>query len=100
MEILKDILSESNDYYINAKKQIQKRLKILPIGSIKRRKISGKEYYYLQYRSGKKVIQKYLGRKKPEAIIDKINERKSLKKELKKVNESLKVIKRSRGRKR
>ena len=100
MEILKNILFESNEYYINAKKKIQKRLQILPKGSIKRRTISGKVYYYLQYRSGKKIIQKYIGRKKPDTIIDKINERKSLKKELKKVNESLKVIERSQGRKR
>lgn len=99
MEILRNILSESNDYYINAKKKIEKELKILPKGSIKRRKISGKVYYYRQYRLGNKVIQKYLGRRKPEEIIKKINERKSLKAELKKVNESLKVIKRSQGRK-
>ena len=99
MEILKNILSESNGYYLNAKKTIEKQLKVLPKGSIKRRKISGKVYYYLQYRSGTRVIQKYLGRKRPDELINKINERKSLKLELKKVRESLKVIKRSQGRK-
>lgn len=99
MEILKNILSESNDYYVRAKKKVEKRLISLPKGSIKKRKISGKVYYYLQFRSGKRVIQKYLGRKKPEEMIKKIAERKSFESELKKVNESLKMIRRSQGRK-
>lgn len=99
MEILKNILSESNEYYLNAKKKIEKKLHVLPKGSIKKRDISGKVYYYLQFRSGKKIIQKYLGRKKPEEITKQLLERKSLKLELKKVDESLKIIKRSQGRK-
>lgn len=99
MQILRNILSESKDYYLNAKKKIEKLLNLLPKGSIKKRKISGKLYYYLQYRSGKKIIQKYIGRDKPEEIIKKLRERKSLQSELKKVHESLKIIKRSQGRK-
>jgi len=100
MKVLQGILSESKKYYLDVKKKIEKRLLNLPVGSIKEREISGKRYYYLQFRKDKKVIQKYLGKNKPEAIIRQIRERNVLKRELKKVNEALKIVKRSEGKKR
>jgi hypothetical protein len=98
--MLKAILSESKEYYLNVKKKIIKKLHSLPKGSVKEREISGKKYYYLQYRSGNKVIHKYLGKSKPELIIKQIKQRNNLKEELKKVNEALKTIRRSEGKKR
>lgn len=100
MKVLQGILSESKEYYLDVKKKIEKRLLNLPVGSIKEREISGKRYYYFQFRKDKKVIQKYLGKKKPEAIIRQIRERNVFKGELKKVNEALKIVKRSEGKKR
>jgi len=100
MSVLKDILKESKEYYQKAKVKIEKRLAVLPKGSIKKRSIGGREYYYLQYRSGQKVIQEYQGKQMPEGVAEKIKERKALSLELKKVNESLKIIRRSEGRKR
>jgi len=100
MKVLQGILSESKEYYLDIKKRMEKRIINLPIGGIKEREISGKRYYYLQFRKDKKVIQKYLGKKKPEAIIGQIRERNVLKRELKKVNEALKIVKRSEGKKR
>lgn len=100
MKVLQGILSESKEYYLDVKKKIEKRLLNLPVGSIKEREISGKRYYYLQFRKDKKVIQKYLGKNKPEVIIGQIRERNVLKRELKKVNEALKIVKRSEGKKR
>ena len=99
MQVLKGILSESKQYYLDAKKKIENELSKLPQGSIKERVISGEKYYYLQYRRGKKIIHKYLGKKKPEELIRQIAERKALKAELKKVKEALVIIKRSEGRK-
>ncbi len=99
MKVLQGILSESKEYYLDAKRKIEKRLKVLPKGSIKERAISGKKYYYLQYRKGKKVIQKYIGKNRPDNLIRQIKELKALKVELKKVNSALKIIKRSEGRK-
>ncbi len=99
MKVLQGILSESKEYYLEIRKKIEKRLLILPKGSIKEREISGKKYYYLQYRKGKKIIQRYVGKVKPEAILKQIKERDILKGELKKVNEALKIIIRSEGRK-
>lgn len=99
MNILKGILSESKEYYLSVKDKIEEKLAGLPKGGVKERRISGKKYYYLQNRIGKKIVHKYLGRKRPEEIIKQVQERKRLKAELKKVKESLKLLKRAEGRK-
>ncbi|MFH1359814.1 MAG: hypothetical protein ABIJ41_02110 [Candidatus Omnitrophota bacterium] len=100
MSVLKDILKESKQHYIEAKRKIEQKLSRLPQGSIKERVISGKKYYYLQYRKGEKVVQKYLGKIKPEKLMKELKEKRLFKSELQKVNEALKVLKRSEGRKR
>lgn len=99
MKVLQGILSESKEYYLDIKKKIEKKLANLPKGSVKEREIAGKKYYYLQYRAGKKIMQKYIGKNKPENLIKQIKERNALKIELKKVDEALKMIKRTEGRK-
>ncbi len=99
MNVLKDILKESKRHYIEAKNKIEKKLSLLPKGSVKERKISGRKYYYLQYRVGKKIIQKYLGKVKPEKNVQQVRQRRLLKAELSKVVEALKLLKRSEGRK-
>lgn len=100
MNILKGILSESKEYYLDAKQKIEKKLSSLPQGSIKERQIAGRKYYYLQSRAGKKIVHKYLGKAKPESLIKQLDERKALKAELKKVNEALRMLNRTEGRKR
>ena len=97
MSILKGILSESQEYYLNLKEKINRKLSDLPKGSVKERSIAGKKYYYLQQRVSNKVVHKYLGKQKPEDLIKKIQLRKSMLNELKKVEEALKMLKRSRG---
>jgi len=100
MKILKGILEESKEYYLNAKDKISKRLEKLPEGSLKRRIIYGQKYYYLQKRNGKKVVHKYLGKKVLDSLLDQIEEKKKLKSELKKIDEALKMLRRTEGRKR
>ena len=97
--MLKDILKDSKQHYVEAKRKIEKKLLSLPQGSVKERVISGRKYYYLQYRKEEKVIQKYLGKIKPDKLIKQLKEKRLLKGELRKVNEALKVLKRSEGRK-
>lgn len=99
MNILKGILSESKEYYLDVKQKIEKKLLILPLGSIKERQIAGKKYYYLQSRVGKKILQKYLGKVTPDSLIKQLGERKVLKVELKKVKEALLMLNRAEGRK-
>ena len=98
MKVLQGILSESKEYYLQAREKIKKKLANLPKGSVKERMIAGKKYYYLQQRVGKKVVHKYLGKSRPEEVMSQIKERKALSVELRKVNEALRIIKRSEGR--
>ncbi|OQB76587.1 MAG: hypothetical protein BWX92_01650 [Deltaproteobacteria bacterium ADurb.Bin135] len=99
MEVLQGILSESKEYYINIKGKIEDNLAKLPKGSVKAREISGRKYYYLQQRLNKKIKHQYLGKEKPEDMIEQINERKRLESELKKVNNALKILIRAEGKK-
>ena len=95
MSVLKGILSESKEYYLDAKQKIEKKLSSLPQGSVKERQIAGRKYYYLQSRAGKQILHKYLGKANPESLIKQLGERKALKAELKKVNEALRMLKRA-----
>ncbi|MEA3493054.1 MAG: hypothetical protein U9R38_01560 [Candidatus Margulisiibacteriota bacterium] len=100
MKVLKGILKESREYYKQTEAEIVRRLSHLPKGSIKRRKINQRVYYYLQYRKGPKVVHKYLGKNKPLDLARRLKERSSLEKELKKVRSSLELLKRTKRRKR
>ena len=92
MKVLKGVLAESWDYYQNLKAQIEARVKSLPKGSVKKRVLNGKNYYYLQYRDGSKVIQKYAGKARPEKLEKQILERRSLQNQLREVIKSLKLL--------
>lgn len=100
MDILKGVLLESKRHYADLEKRIKKELKSLPSGSVKKRRIAGSIYYYLQTRDGDKVTHKYLGKEKPAALIKQIERRRALKGELKKVREGLRLVRRTEGRKR
>jgi hypothetical protein len=100
MSILKGILAESEAYYIGAEKRLRKRIAELPKGSVKKRSIKGKTYWYLQKRNGEKVLHKYVGKNRPIDLIGQITERKKLQKELKTVLESLKLLRKSQRKKR
>ena len=92
MEILKDVLKDSQKYYKRLEGEINKRLSRLPEGSVKKRNLRGHIYYYLQKREGAKVVHKYIGKKEPVELKEQIQERRDLKKELKKVKDALKFL--------
>ncbi|MBU0574546.1 MAG: hypothetical protein ABIJ26_06665 [Candidatus Margulisiibacteriota bacterium] len=93
MSVLKGILKDSAEYYKRVEKEINAKLSSLPRGSVKSRKISGKTYYYLQFRKGKKVVQKYLGKAAPLELSKQLKERRNLEEQLKKVKDSAKMLK-------
>lgn len=65
-----------NESMINA---YEKRLSELPRGSLTIRELNGKKYCYLRYRTGKKVIQEYVGTiRREEEIRTQIEEREHL----------------------
>ena len=81
--------THSETYYFNARDKIYGRLAELPQGTIKGRLISGRKYYYLQRREGKKVVHKYIGREIPEDLKEKMQEREALRGKLTKIREIL-----------
>jgi hypothetical protein len=63
MDIMKGLAREELENSIRIKKAYEDALKNLPKGALSRKKINGKEYYYLFYReSPKKVRSRYLGK--------------------------------------
>lgn len=79
----------SENYYFNAREKIYARLAQLPRGTVKERLISGRKYYYLQRREGKKVLHVYLGKEVSEDLKKKLKEREALRLELKKIQDVL-----------
>lgn len=78
----------------------EKELEILPKGAIFKRKIGNQEYLYLNYREGKKVISKFLGKIEDfnsDELQTQLNKRKEYKQLIKKLKleqkELLKALK-------
>jgi hypothetical protein len=100
MQVLKGILKESNEHYLDLKQKVEQRLAALPKGSVKVRKISGQSYWYLQRREKERVVHEYLGKERPEKLIAEVEERRQLKAELKAIHESLRMLRRVEGKRR
>ena len=68
----------------------EKEMEDLPKGSIFKRKIGNSEYIYLNYRDGKKVISKFIG--KAEAVqLEELTEKLTHRKELQSLIRKLKI---------
>lgn len=76
-------------HYFNARERIYDRLSQLPRGTVKKRLISGRKYYYLQRREGKRVVHTYLGKEIPEDLKKQVKEREALRRELEQVQHVL-----------
>jgi hypothetical protein len=73
--VLKDELDRNQRLILRYEKEIEN----LPKGSIFRRKMGNQEYLYLNYRDGKKVISKFLGKPdsfNTEELVFQLNKRK------------------------
>ena len=92
MDDLKNVLHESLAYYMEQEKAIVSRLALLPKGKIRKKKINTRDYYYLQFRKGEKVVDTYLGKTIPDDIQHQLAQRDKLEKELKKVREALSML--------
>lgn len=69
--------------------EIQKQLQTLPKGYITKKKITGKEYYYLQYTSFGKKRSEYLRESEMESVRGKLSDRETLIKNLDENNANL-----------
>jgi hypothetical protein len=92
MSDLRNVLSESASYYLEERAKVAARLALLPKGTIKKKKIGGKPYYYLSYRQGKKIVDQYLGAAAPEDLQRRLEERKTLLHRLKEIKASLALL--------
>jgi hypothetical protein len=92
MSILKDILKDSLDYYLDLDKRLKSRLVKLPRGSVLKRRIGRRDYYYLKLRDGDQVESRYLGKVRPAELEKSLSERRLIRSQLKEVKESLKVL--------
>ena len=74
-------------YYdiLNELSRLQEYQKILPAGSIRTKIISGKGYYYLQFRDGKTVKSQYVKASDLPALAEKLEESKKMKAEIQKI---------------
>ena len=94
MKILLDVLKDSQAHYADVQSKIQKRLKVLPRGSVLKRRFrpGGGDYYYLNVRQGPRVLSKYIGKDEPVQLLKEIEERRLLLKRLKDVRQSLELL--------
>ena len=100
MAILKGILKDSRIHYVDLDRRLRLRLKELPRGSILKRRIGRKDYYYLIFRDGRRVISRYLGKARPVVIEKNIRERRLIIQQLKEVRDNLRLLGRLEIRKR
>jgi len=61
MNILSGVLTEEKQRNLEMQESYADEIKKLPKGSIKIKKRGNKEYCYLKYREGDKIITKYVG---------------------------------------
>ena len=98
MAILRDILKESLDYYLDLDKRLKARLGKLPRGSVLKRRIGRRDYYYLKLRDGDDVVSRYLGKDRPADLEKSLEERRLIRRQVKEVAENLKILARMRKR--
>ena len=69
----------------------QEQYKCLPKGSISEKKVGEKTYYYLKYRSGKKVVSQYISKKSIDVVREQVERRKHIEVMIKSLQEELRI---------
>ena len=86
------VLNEEYERLSSKQKFYEIMIAELAHGSIQVKKINGKEYNYLCYREGKKVITKYVSPDEIENVKDELNRYKQAKIALKNIKENIKIL--------
>ena len=66
---IKDMLNEELQNSLQIKNDYEQAINALPRGALVRKLISGRPYYYLAHREGKRVVFDYLGALSDEKIL-------------------------------
>jgi hypothetical protein len=80
MNVIYEMLAEEKKRNIKMQQAYRSELEKLPKGTICKKIIGNKAYFYLKYRQGKKIISKYVGKDSEQIsiLIEKIKKRKYL----------------------
>lgn len=92
MSVLEEVLLEEYDRALRIKEGILNEQKSLPRGSVQRKVIGGREYYYLMYRDGDKVVSEYIRNSDVELYRQKIEKRRENNQSLKELDKSINQI--------
>ncbi len=90
--ILDLLVAESNKNLL-LQRELKSKINMLPKGTIKKKRVKDKTYYYLAYRENNKVINKYIGDDSTEAdrLLKLAEERKGYEKQLKELQGDWKI---------
>jgi len=95
MDLIKNVLQEELESSIESQKYYKEEIDKLPRGSLSKKKMDNRAYYYLAYRDGSKVKTDYLGKLSDEEVkdyTDKIDRRRHYQRQLRKVNKKIKYL--------
>jgi len=95
MKILNGILLEEKERLLELEKIYKSKIQKLPKGSLIKKNIKGRNYYYLNYRLYKKQIFKYIGKmseKEAKDLLAKIEERRKYEKIIRQLKKDIKEI--------
>lgn len=95
--VFEEILLEEYERSIEHINFYKNEIKKLPRGSIQKKRISGKEYFYLQYKEKGSVKSQYVKKKDLESLQEKISYRKSCEKSMQIQQKSKRQIERALG---
>jgi hypothetical protein len=96
-EVIKGMLKEELERSYALEKKYEKKLKGYPPGYLLKRRLRDKLYYYLSFREGDRIRQKYLGSLSPEEVKgykDRIKDKNYLKKQLQEAKQNIQYLKR------
>ena len=77
MSVLEEVLLEEYERSLRISAALEEEIAGLPRGSIRVRKVRGREYYYLQYRDGKRVKSDYVKSEDVERVREQIELRRN-----------------------
>jgi len=85
MSLLSQIVAEEKDRIKKMISEYEQELVTLPKGTLVAKKINDKQYFYLQFRKGEKIVSSYVGGKtdKIDELRERVNRRKHIKAMLK-----------------
>jgi hypothetical protein len=95
-KMILDLLIKESQNNLQLQRELKNKISKLPKGSIKERRVRGKNYYYLAYRENGKVVNKYIGNYKQEAVklASLVNERRACENKLKELQKDWEIYNR------